>query len=190
MIKKGDMKMKRLIVFVLAVFLCSFVAVSAQETDVVELSFSSIGDLITWSTSADEIYDLLSQFDLEIVVEEDEEYGKTIEGIGETDEQYFDYIFYFDDETLLVTEVECIAVVYDGSKLSSYAKELYDAYGFETGEPYEHEFLSEAMSAFDGYYMIAGDFTIAVLAGMDETEDSYGFVALYLFNREYFEANY
>ena len=174
----------------MAVFLCSFAAVSAQKTAVADLSFSSIGDLITWSTSADEIYDLLSQYDLEIVVEEDEEYGKTIEGIGENDDQYFDYVFYIDDETSLVYEVECVSTVYDGSKLSAYAKDLYDAYGFETAEPYAHEYLSNAMSIFDGYYMVAGDSTIAVLAGLDETDDSYGIVALYLFNREYVEENF
>ena len=182
--------MKKLLFIVLAVFLCCFAAVSAQETAVADLSFSSIGDLIAWSTSADEIYELLSQYDLEIVVEEDEEYGKTIEGIGENDDQYFDYVFYFDDETLLVYEVECVTAVYDGSKLSAYAKELYDAYGFETAEPYENEYISEFMSDFDGYYMVAGDSTIAVLAGMDETEESYGLVALYLFNREYVEENF
>ena len=71
--------MKKIMLVVLAVLMLSFVAVSAQETEVEEksLNFSTIGEMISWTTSAEEIYNMLGEYEnLEITVEDNEEYGK------------------------------------------------------------------------------------------------------------------
>ena len=182
--------MKKLIIVVLSVLMLTFTAAFAQETEVAEqtLNFSTIGDLIAWSTSAEEIYSMLSQYEnLEVTVEETEEYGKTIEAYSESEEEVFDYVFYFDNDTELLWEVECAAVLYDGEQVYPAFVSLYESYGFEDSVPYESEVLDEYVKDFDESYIVAGDATIAVLAGKAETEESYGRLALVLINREYFE---
>ena len=182
--------MKKILLVVLAVLMLTFAAVSAQETAVEEetLNFSSIGDMISWTTSAEEIYNLLSEYEnLEITVEDSEEYGKNIQASAESEDEKFTYVFYFDDETEMLWEVECAAVLMDGEKIVPAFQALYAEYGFEDAEPYQNDSLDAYVADFDESYIVAGDSTIAVLAGSAETEEAYGSIALVLINREYFE---
>jgi len=182
--------MKKIMLIVLAILLLSFSIASAQETDVEEktLNFDTIGELISWETTAEEIYELLSEYDVEVEVEQDDEYGKTISASKETEDEIFMYVFYFDDETEALWEVECVTAVYDGELLVPAFQGLYESYGFAESEPYENEKLAEYAADFDESYIVAGDSTIALLGAKAETEEAYGQIALVLINREYFEA--
>lgn len=182
--------MKKIIFVVLAVMLVCFSAVSAQETAVEEksLTFDTVGDMISWETTAEEIYNMLNEYDVEISVEQDEKYGKTITASQETEDESFAYVFYFDDETEALWEVECYSVLYNSEILVPAFQALYESYGFEDAEPYENENLAAYAESFDETYTVAGDSTIALLAGKAETEDEYGQLALVLINREYFES--
>ena len=109
--------MKKIIFVVIAVLLLSFAAVSAQKTTTEEktLTFSTIGDMISWTTTPEEIYNLLSEYNVEVSVEQDEKYGKTISASGESEDEKFMYVFYFDNDTEALWEVECAAMLYDGT---------------------------------------------------------------------------
>ena len=128
--------MKKIMLIVLAILLLSFSIASAQETDVEEktLNFDTIGELISWETTAEEIYELLSEYDVEVEVEQDDEYGKTISASKETEDEIFMYVFYFDDETEALWEVECVTAVYDGELLVPAFQGLYESYGFAESE--------------------------------------------------------
>ena len=183
--------MKKIMLVVLAVLMLSFVAVSAQETEVEEksLNFSTIGEMISWTTSAEEIYNMLGEYEnLEITVEDNEEYGKLIEADSKSEDEVFTYVFYFDQDTEMLWEVECVAVLTDGEQIVPAFQSLYAEYGFESAEPYQHDSLDNYVKDYDESYIVAGDSTIAVLAGKAETEETYGSIALVLINREYFES--
>ena len=182
--------MKKILFVVMAAMLFVFSVASAQETAVEEqtLNFDSIGEMISWETTPQEIYDLLNEYDITVDVEQDSEYGKTISASKETEDEYFAYVFYFDDETEKLWEVECVSALYNGEMVIPVFQSLYESYGFEDAEPYENETLAKYTSDFDESYIVAGDGTIALLAGSAETEESYGRIALVLINREYFES--
>ncbi|MBQ6521056.1 MAG: hypothetical protein IJI14_20300 [Anaerolineaceae bacterium] len=183
--------MKKMIIVVLAILMLTFAGVSAQETDVAEqiLNFDTVGEMVAWTTTAEEIYNILSEYEnLEINVEDNEEYGKLIEAQSESEEEAFSYVFYFDNDTELLWEVECVAVLYDGEKIVPAFQALYESYGFEDAEPYQNDALDAYVADYDESYIVAGDGTIAALAGKAETEESYGSIALVLINREYFES--
>ena len=184
--------MKKAILIILAVFLCSFMAAAAQETeeDVVSLNFETVGELFPWGADAADVYEFLTNFEMEIEVEEDEIYGKTISASAVNDEQGFIYVFYFDDESEKLWEIECVAAAYSQDLYEQNVVNLYTYYGFQTGEPYKHDVIEASMSDFDDHLTIADDTTITVLAACDETEDSYPQIGIYLFDREYFEANF
>ena len=181
--------MKKIIFVVLAVFLLSFGVISAQETETeaASLTFATIGDMISWTTTPQEIYDLLKEYDIEVTAEQDDKYGKTITAEKESEDEYFMYVFYFDDKTESLWEVECVSALYDGDLVLPAFEQLYNEYGFENAEPYENEILAKYAEDFDASFTAAGDSTIALIAASDETEESYGKVALVLINREYFE---
>lgn len=181
--------MKKIILFVFVVILAVFGSVFAQETEVEEkiLNFETIGEMVTWETTAEEIYELLNEFDIEVDVEQDDEYGKTISASKETEGEHFIYVFYFDEVTELLWEVECVTALYDSEQIIPAFQSIYESYGFEDAEPYENETLAEYAADFDESYCVAGDGTIALLAGKAETEESYGQIALVLINRSYFE---
>ena len=183
--------MKKIIFVVIAVLLLSFAAVSAQETTTEEktLTFSTIGDMISWTTTPEEIYNLLSEYNVEVSVEQDEKYGKTISASGESEDEKFMYVFYFDNDTEALWEVECAAMLYDGTLIVPVFQSLYEEYGFAEAEPYENESLSAYGESYDESYIVAGDSTIALLAGKAETEETYGQVALVLIDRNYYETH-
>ena len=184
--------MKKAILIILAVFLCSFMAVSAQETEeeVVSLNFETVGELFPWETDAADVYVFLTNFEMDIEVEEDEIYGKTISASAKNEEQGFIYVFYFDDDTEKLWEIESIAAAYSNDLYEQNVVSLYTHYGFMTGKPYKHDVIEAAMSDFDDHLTIADDTTITVLAAKDETEAAYPQIAIYLFDRKYFEANF
>lgn len=182
--------MKKIIFLVLAVMLCSFVGAFAQETEVEEqtLDFDTVGEMISWSTNAEDIYNMLSEYsNVDISVEQDEQYGKTISATSESEDEAFAYVFYFDNDTEELWEVECVAYIYDNDLIVPAFQYLYESYGFESAEPYENEILAKYAADFDESYCVAGDGTIALLAASGETEDTYAKLALVLINREYFE---
>ena len=183
--------MRKIIFVVLAVLLLSFAAVFAQETATEEktLTFSTIGDIISWTSTPEEIYNLLNEFNVEVSVEQDEKYGKTISATGESEDEKFVYVFYFDDDTEALWEVECAAVLYNGELLVPAFQSLYEEYGFADAEPYENEALAAYAEDYDESYIVAGDSTIALLAGKAETEEAYGQIALMLIDKNYFETN-
>lgn len=181
--------MKKTLFTVLIVFLCVFAAVSAQETTEIEsFNFSTVGDLISWDMSGQDVYDLLDQYDIEVEVENTDEYGKTITAGKETETDKFVYVFYFDNDTEKLYEVECVTIVYDGELVVPVFQSLYEEYGFDKAEPYANESLEEYAADFDESYIVAGDYTVALLAGSAETEETYGQIALVLCNREYLES--
>jgi hypothetical protein len=182
--------MKKVLFVLFAVLMLTFAAVSAQETaeKEVTLNFSTVGDLISWSTSAEEIYNMLNEYENVVVeLEQDEKYGKTISATAETEDEVFSYVFYFDNETEKLWEVECAAAFYNGEQLVPAFQGLYAEYGFENATPYENDTLKKYAADFDESYIVAGDSTIALLAGKAETEESYGLLSLLLIDRNYFE---
>lgn len=182
--------MKKIIFLVLAVMLCSFVGAFAQETAIEKqmLDFDTVGEMIAWTTTAEEIYTMLSEYEnVDVSVEQDEQYGKTITASSESEDEAFAYVFYFDDETEALWEVECFAYIYDNEMIVPAFQYLYESYGFDSAEPYENEVLKEYAADFDESYCVAGDGTIALLGASGETEDTYAKLALVLINREYFE---
>lgn len=183
--------MKKTILILIAVLLCAFSVVSAQETvtetDTDELNFNSVGDKFSWGMSGEEVAELLTNYDVEITVEDSEQYGKNITAEGESEDEYFVYVFYFDQETEKLFEVECSAAVYNSELLVPAFQTLYQEYGFADAEPYKNEKTDKYTEDFDESYVAAGSGTIAILAAAAETEESYGRISLVLIDREYFE---
>ncbi len=184
--------MKKIMLVVLAVLMLTFAAASAQEIAAGEqtLNFVTIGDMFSWDTSAEDIYNQLNAYEnFEIEVSTDEKYGNIITAISQTDEEYFVYVFYFDENTEKLWEIECVAVLFDGNQVIPAFQALYEAYRLDQADPYENNTaLNNYAADYDSAYIAAGDYTIALLAGSEETELSYGKIALLLIDREYFES--
>lgn len=182
--------MKKVLFVVFAVLMLTFAAASAQETAEAEqtLNFSTLGDMFSWDTPAEDVYNTLKEYEnFELEVEEDEKYGKTITATAQNDEETFIYVFYFDNDTEKLWEIEAVAVLYDGEQVIPAFQALYEAYGLEKANAYENENLQAYAADFDSAYIAAGDYTIALLAGSEETDESYGKIALVLIDRNYFE---
>lgn len=189
--------MKKMVLVLIAVLLFSCSIVSAQETETVtempSLTFHTVGDFFSWGDSGEDVYNFLTNYEdagLEITVEEDETYGKTISGEFTSEEETGIYVFYFDDETEGLWEVECVSVLAEGVDVGEVLTGLIDTYGLTDADAYENDTLQELADSYDAGAVVAGDSTIAVIAGSDETEESYAMVALYFFDRAYFEANF
>lgn len=184
--------MKKLMFLVLAILLLTVSVASAQETitaDPQVLNFSTIADVISWESTPQEIYDFLSQYDVEISAEEDDEYGKTIDVTAETEDADYYYILYFDHDTEALWEIQMLEVVKNSEDLVPLFQALYEEYSFESCVPYENnESLNEKAAQYDEAYVVTNESTIKFIGANAETEESYGTIELILINKEYFES--
>lgn len=179
--------MRKIFIICSIIFLLTFSAVSAQNIadNEIELSFYTIGDILSWKTSAEEIYNIFSKNEIyEITVEQDPKY---ISAASENEDGRFFYVFSFDNNTEELWKVECFAVFMDGDMVYSAFQNIYESYNFENAEAYENDVLLDYASDFDSAYIATGEDTIAILAGSEETDEYYSKVDLVLINRHYFE---
>ena len=106
--------------------------------------------MFSWDTPAEDVYKTLQEYEnFELEVEEDEKYGKTITETAKNDEETFIYVFYFDNDTEKLWEIEAVAVLYDGEQVIPAFQALYEAYGLEKADAYENENLQAYAADFD-----------------------------------------
>ncbi|MBR6088546.1 MAG: hypothetical protein IKP86_01340 [Anaerolineaceae bacterium] len=184
--------MKKLLFVVIAVLMLAFASVSAQETttELPTLSFHTVGNIFSWGDSAEDVYNFLKNYEeagLVITPEVDETYGKTISAEYESEEEKFTYVFYFDNEEESLHEIECFSILAEGTDAGEVIKGLIDTYGLAEADIYESEITNNIISSFEAGVAVAGDSTIVVIAGDDETAESYASAAIYFFDRTYFE---
>lgn len=172
--------MKRNLFFLLVVLLLCVSSVSAQDGD---LNLLTVGDLFKWTDTMPDVADRLNGFD-------DWTYGEDNTGsLGiqkMTDEKQSFCNFYFDTESSLLKEIECVDIFFSDEAGLSFADEIITAYDLSEAEPYSDEFTVAYTESLDGSMTVAGDETICILGGKDASDEYYGFVALVFLNRTFY----
>lgn len=178
--------MKKLFVVMIAVILLTFSAVNAQETETLpELNFMTVGDIFTWGDQAEDVYNFLSQYPVEI--EADEE-SASISASYESDMEKVTYNFFFDPETEGLYCIQCYTALAEGLDPAAALETLVDTYNLTEVDVYEDENIADIISDYDAGAIVAGDGTIAALAASEETETTYAQIFLMFVDREYWEA--
>lgn len=175
--------MKRFIIFLLAALLLCAGSVCAQEE---ELNLLTVGNIFKWTDSKQDVADLLGQFSDWTVSEgsADSDSVTIITEKAAEDKQSYCY-YYFDAESELLKEVECVDIFYDDESPFAYADAVIDAYDLTSVDQYEDEFTASYAAELDGSVTVAGDETICILGGNDPTDDYYGFLTLVFLNRAF-----
>ena len=176
--------MKKYLLFLLAamLFCCASACAQAPET---ELNLLTIGNLFKWSYDSQDVMDILEayeDFSIETMSDND---PKIIAAEGETEDKICFYYFYFDTETDMLSEIECVDIYYDDDASMQAAGEVLEAYELDTAPEYEDEFTLSYVEDLDGAMIVAGDKTICILGGKDPTDDSYGYVSLVFINKAF-----
>ncbi len=120
--------MKKMIFGLFVFFLMGFAAVRAQAADssLPELNFGTVSGIFTWGDSFEDVYTRLSRYDME--VQKDDENG-FISADSSSGEEQFLYNFYFDDETAVLTMIDCFSVLSEEVALTDVLEMLDEAYG-------------------------------------------------------------
>lgn len=178
--------MKKSFIIVLAILLLAFSAVCAQETttETPELNFTTVGDIFNWGDKAEDVYKFLDQYELDLEIDSE---SSAIVASSESDEEYFEYIFYFDEETEELFMIQCQAAIAEGIDPTKGLEDLIQTYGLDKAEPYNDKDLAEFIAEYDAGMVVAGDGTIAALAASDETEETKAVIALLFADRVYWE---
>lgn len=176
--------MKKYLLFIFAVILLCYASASAQAPDT-ELNLMTVGHLFKWSDDSQKILEILSsREDLTVEVHDDDD-PKYISAEGQTEDKIFFYYFYFDTDTGLFSEIECVDIYYDDDASMTAATEIIDAYDLDTVPEYSDDFTLSYVENLDGAMTVAGDKTICILGGKDASEEFYGYVSLVFVNRAF-----
>ena len=176
--------MKKTFLFLLAALLicCASAYAQAPET---ELNLLTIGDMFKWSYDSQDVLDILETYEDLSVETRDDTDPKMVTAEGETEDKLFFYYFYFDTDTGLLSEIECVDIYYDDDASMAAAGEVLDAYELDTVPEYDDEFTLSYVESLDGAMTVAGDKTICILGGKDASDDFYGYVSLVFINRAF-----
>ncbi len=179
--------MKKFFIILIAVMLLSFSAVFAQETEteLPELSFSTVGHIFGWGAKAEDVYAFLSRYGADLEIDEE---NACITMSSDSEEEDFSYDFYFDEETDELYMIQCFTSLSEGIDPVQIVDNLIKSYGLSDAKPYEDKTLQDFIAGFDAGMAVAGDGTIAALAASEETDETYAAVALLFADRVYYEA--
>lgn len=174
--------MKRYLFCLLVVLLLCVSAASAQDE---ELNLLTVGNLFKWTDTMQDVADRLNGVGDWTLSKENT--GSESLGIQKvTDEKQSFCNFYFDAESSLLKEIECVDIFFSDDAGLSFADEVITAYDLSESEPYSDQFTASYTESLDGSMTVAGDETICILGGKDPSDEYYGFVALVFLNRAFY----
>ncbi len=176
--------MKKLLTIVLAfVLLLSVSAVFAEDAAVETLSPMSLGDLVSWEMTKDDVTKLMAQYpqlDCSDITDDNlgDGYACGVDlDTGESD----GYAFYFttDDVPTLYLVLAQIALP-KGSDYEGALKTIMDAYKVADAEEYKGSLVDALTEGEDHYAAAAGDTTVFIMTGKKETDKEPASVKMYM----------
>lgn len=177
--------MKKLLPLLLTLTaLMIFVSTGIAADEVTEFSPLTLGDLVAWEDTEDDVWNLVNQYKdsgLTCESDEDEDLGTGIACTAEIGDEEDDYYFYFtsDDKPTLYLVLASM-VLPEGADYMGVLNTLVDSYGVADAAEYTGSFVDTLIEGEDHYVSVAGDTTVFVMTGTEETKDAYATVSMYM----------
>ena len=184
--------MKKVLIFVIAILVLSFSACYAQDIseDRPELSVSTIGNLLGWQNTSDQVSDLLTAYGLEVTNDFDESVNSpALSAEWDSDSSHIFMYFYFNQDNNHLWEIETAEIFFNDDMPQNAYNDVIAVYNLNEVGPYQDADLDAYLSDFDDGFYAAGPKTIALMAMKKATDDSYGYNILMFIDRDYFETH-